>query len=81
MTSRQYLNQCKRTWSPVNDDDLLHCVMGLSTEANELLDALKKSIFYGRELDVRNLKEEMGDIEYYMAIIHKMKLEWIILES
>lgn len=47
---------------------LLHAAMGLSTEANEFLDALKKFIFYGKELDVINLKEELGDSNWYQAI-------------
>ena len=37
---------------------LLHAGMGLSTEAGEFLDALKKHIFYGKELDRVNLAEE-----------------------
>ncbi|MCF8060126.1 MAG: nucleoside triphosphate pyrophosphohydrolase family protein [Bacteriovoracaceae bacterium] len=47
---------------------LLHAGIGLATEAGEFLDALKKHIFYGKELDRVNLKEEMGDIFWYMAI-------------
>lgn len=43
--------------------------MGCVTESGELLDALKKSMFYGRELDVTNLKEEAGDILWYLAIL------------
>lgn len=48
---------------------LLHAGIGLSTEAGELLDALKKHIFYGKELDKVNLAEEMGDLFWYMAIL------------
>lgn len=47
---------------------LLHTGIGLSTEAGEFLDALKKHIFYGKELDKVNLKEEMGDLFWYLAI-------------
>jgi len=48
--------------------DLLHASMGLSTESAEFADALKKHIFYGKELDKTNLKEELGDILWYCAI-------------
>lgn len=48
--------------------DLLHASMGLSTEAAEFTDALKKHIFYGKELDETNLKEEISDILWYCAI-------------
>ena len=47
---------------------LLHGGMGISTEAGELLDALKKHIFYGKKLDYVNLSEELGDILYYVSI-------------
>ena len=47
---------------------LLHAGMGLCTEAGEFLDALKKSIFYGKPMDLINLREELGDILWYMAI-------------
>ena len=56
--------------SPVNNDDTLHCIMGLSTESNELLDTMKKTMFYGRKLDMVNIKEEIGDIEYYLSILY-----------
>jgi NTP pyrophosphatase (non-canonical NTP hydrolase) len=46
---------------------LLHAAIGLATESGELLDALKKHIFYGRELDVVNVKEELGDAQWYVA--------------
>lgn len=47
---------------------LLHAGFGLSTEAGEFMDALKKHIFYGKELDRVNLREELGDLFWYMAI-------------
>lgn len=47
---------------------LLHSSMGLVTEAGELLDALKKFIFYGKDLDLINIKEEIGDSQWYTAI-------------
>ncbi len=50
---------------------LLHAGMGLSTEANEVVDNLKKHIFYGKPLNEINLKEEAGDIFWYLAIISK----------
>lgn len=43
--------------------------MGLVTEASEVMDAIKKSMFYNRELDKTNLKEEGGDILWYLAIM------------
>jgi NTP pyrophosphatase (non-canonical NTP hydrolase) len=48
--------------------DLIHASMGLVTEAGEFQDMLKKHLYYGRELDEVNLKEEIGDMLWYCAI-------------
>ncbi len=50
------------------DQRLLHAALGLQTESAEFSDALKKHVFYGAKLDKVNLKEELGDIFWYMAI-------------
>lgn len=49
--------------------DLLHASLGVVTESAELADAVKKHLFYGKEVDAVNLKEECGDILWYIAII------------
>jgi NTP pyrophosphatase (non-canonical NTP hydrolase) len=48
---------------------LLHAWMGLETEVGELMDALKKHIFYGKPLDWVNIKEELGDLEWYAGVL------------
>ena len=45
---------------------LLHMASKLASEAGELVDAIGKLCFYNKELDVENVKEELGDIEFYM---------------
>jgi hypothetical protein len=47
---------------------LLHGAFGI-TEHAELLDMMKKHLFYGKAIDTVNLKEECGDILWYLAII------------
>ena len=47
----------------------VHAAMGLSTEANEILDAVKKHVFYGKELSRKNLIEEIGDLMWYLAVL------------
>lgn len=47
---------------------LLHGAIGISGEAGELLDAVKKHVFYGKPLDVNNVKEEISDVLWYQAI-------------
>lgn len=53
----------------VIDADMMHGVLGLSTEAGELLDAVKKVVFYGKELDLTNIKEEIGDCLFYLELL------------
>lgn len=45
---------------------ILHMAVGISGEAGELLDAVKKSAIYGQSLDLDNVIEELGDIEFYL---------------
>ena len=46
---------------------IMHMSIGISGEAGELLDAVKKHIIYGKPLDRDNIIEELGDLEFYMA--------------
>lgn len=48
---------------------LAHAIIGMATEAGELLDALKKHIIYGKPLDEVNLVEECGDSNWYQALL------------
>lgn len=47
---------------------LLQAGMGMCTESAEFLDQLKKHHFQGRPLDIPNLKEELGDIMWYVQL-------------
>lgn len=49
--------------------DLLHASLVLSTETGELLDAVKKATIYGQPLDLTNIREELGDIEFALAMV------------
>jgi NTP pyrophosphatase (non-canonical NTP hydrolase) len=58
---------------PVNPR-LFHAVVGISTEATELLEALD---LYNRDLDNTNLLEEFGDIDWYKAIgVDELDGDW-----
>ena len=46
--------------------ELLHAAIGICGEAGELLDAIKKHVIYGKNLDHNNVIEELGDIEFYL---------------
>lgn len=48
------------------DAHLMHMAIGVSGEAGELLDAIKKRVIYRKDLDRENVLEELGDLEFYM---------------
>lgn len=48
--------------------DLQHAAMGMITEAGELIDAVKRQMIYGKDIDAVNLKEEVGDCLWYANV-------------
>lgn len=52
--------------------DLLHMAVGVSGEAGEILDAVKKATIYNKPLDHENMVEELGDIEFYLSRIRQI---------
>ena len=46
---------------------LLHMAVGISGESGELLDAVKKHCVYQKQIDIDNIKEEAGDILFYLT--------------
>ena len=46
---------------------LLHMSVGVSGEAGELLDAIKKHCVYQKPIDLNNVMEEAGDILFYLT--------------
>lgn len=49
----------------------LHGALGIATEAGELLDTIKKHVFYDQPLDRENVIEELGDLEFYMELMRQ----------
>lgn len=46
---------------------LLHMAVGVSGEAGELLDAIKKHCMYQKQINIDNVIEETGDILFYLT--------------
>lgn len=46
-----------------------HACAGLTTETGELTDVFKRHIYYDAPLDMTNIKEEIGDVFWYLAIL------------
>jgi len=56
---------------------LIHYSVGVGSESGELLDIVKKATIYGKKPDVAHIKEELGDLSWYMNEIMKMyNLTW-----
>ncbi len=70
MNATKYQILAERTAKsmPSKVEDLVHAALGLSGEAGEFTDAVKKSYIYGKPLDVHNLIEELGDAMWYIAL-------------
>lgn len=79
MTPSEYQTEVGRT-EPKNDDvlyaalgetatrRLLHASLGVSTESGEFVDSVKRALFYGTKLDIGNVKEELGDLLWYVSL-------------
>lgn len=52
-----------------NIGELINGALGLTGEAGEVADLIKKYIFHGHELDEDTLVKEMGDVMWYMALL------------
>ncbi len=80
MVGKEYIELCKRTDTPNMDTipiRILHGAIGCCTEGGELLDCVKKAMFYGREIDRVNLLEELGDLSWYMSqMIDELGSSW-----
>ena len=64
-----YQTLALRTAAPMDAvDDLMHAALGLSGEAGEFADCIKKHLAYGQPLDKANAAEVIGDILWYCAL-------------
>lgn len=72
LSHQQMVDRLNKPGQAIIDDltpakaHLLHMAVGIAGEAGELLDAVKKNAIYKKELDIDNVIEELGDLEYFM---------------
>lgn len=45
-----------------------HAIVGVATEAGEMVDAWLNAYMHGKQLDMVNLREEFGDNQWYVAV-------------
>lgn len=46
---------------------MLHLLCGLTGEAGEVADLIKKHFGHGHELDLTKVKKELGDVLWYLS--------------
>lgn len=82
VTNKEYLKQALRTdredqgYVEFNKENntgskgrFINGALGLAGECGEVVDLIKKHTQFNKELDVDKLKEELGDVLWYVAII------------
>jgi NTP pyrophosphatase (non-canonical NTP hydrolase) len=73
MTPQEYQHQVLRTlyMDLTTSERLGLCGLGLSGEIGEVTDLLKKHLYHrsGKPLDTEKLKDEMGDVLWYFAVL------------
>lgn len=54
------------------DCEIIQATMGISGEAGELLDAVKKVVVYRQPINRVNIVEELGDLEFYITWLRQI---------
>ncbi len=66
------------------DRDPRSLALGVGGEAGEVMEIIKKGFRPGKEVDVAHLKEEIGDVLWYLAVLadtYDLDLEEIALDN
>ena len=59
----------ERLLERVNAGELINGALGLTGEAGEVADIVKKYVFHGHELDKSEIIKELGDVCWYVALL------------
>lgn len=71
MELNEYQRLASRTLNPDQGmrNMLVNGALGLAGESGEAADLVKKHVFHGHDLDVRDLADELGDVLWYISQI------------
>lgn len=71
MQASDYQESCTRTWAESEDwrIDLLYLATKLVCEASEVAQLIVKQVKHGKQISLEELAEELGDTEWYSAMI------------
>ena len=85
MNIKEYQINTAMTKAPLTDQysdmDAIHMVLGMTTEVGEIVDVYKKNLAYCKPMDLTNVKEEIGDLMWYISELcnyHGWQLEDIL---
>ena len=68
MNFNQYIETVRKRCKELPlHEHLVHMGMGVVGEMGEIVDAMKKTVIYGKTLDMVNVKEEVGDTCWYIG--------------
>lgn len=71
MTPNEYQTACLRTspnFDNLSSDAFINCALGITGEAGEVADMIKKHVFQGHGLDEEHFAKELGDVLWYIAL-------------
>lgn len=68
MTGNEYQQLAMRT-ATLKCFDPANAALGLTGEAGEVADEVKKCLYQGREWDSEKIIEELGDVMWYVALM------------
>ena len=70
MTPTEYVAKAMRTNNDMGfRDNVIHAACLLSTESGEVVSEVKRFFAYGKPLDKHNIKEELGDLMWGIALM------------
>lgn len=61
-------------------EDVMHMTLGIAGEAGEVVDVVKREFVYDEELNIAHLREEIGDLLFYIQGMHNI-FGWAIAET
>ena len=66
----EYQSACLRTAGQYDHHSMLvNGALGITGESGECADIVKKTVYQGHKLDTKHLKEELGDVCWYIALL------------
>lgn len=78
MQMLEFQLQALKTWGGGNGQEIA-CGLGITGEAGEVADLIKKEYFHQHPRNPEKIKDELGDVLYYLAMCASL-YEWTLDE-